>query len=49
MTEDQQSSEEESARIAADLAYQRLKDTGELWRMEAHRALVDQLKHQEQS
>lgn len=41
--------EEESARIAADLAYQRLKDTGELWRMEAHRALVDQLKHQEQS
>ena len=41
--------EEESARIAEDLAYQRLKDTGELWRMEAHRALVDQLKHQEQS
>lgn len=46
MTEQEQ---EEAARIAADLAYQRLKDTGELWRMEAHRALVDQLKHQEQS
>lgn len=49
MTKDQQPSEEEAARIAADLAYQRLKDTGELWRMESHRALVDQLKHQEQS
>lgn len=49
MTEQSTENTDESERIAADLAYQRLKDTGELWRMEAHRALVDQLKNQEQS
>lgn len=47
MTEQSSDETDEAQRIAADLAYQRLKDTGELWRMEAHRALVDQIKHQE--
>lgn len=34
----------EAERIAADLAYQRLKDSGELHRMEAERALAEQVK-----
>ena len=33
-----------SAAIAADLAYQRLKDSGELHRMESQRALAEQIK-----
>jgi len=31
--------ESEAAAIAADLAYQNLKDTGEIWRMEERRAI----------
>ncbi len=34
----------EAERIAADLAYQRLKDSGQLRRDEDHRALVEQVK-----
>lgn len=40
---------DEAKAIKADLAYNRMKDTGELHAREAHRALVDQIKHQEQS
>jgi hypothetical protein len=32
-------------RIAADLDYMRLKNSGELRRREDHRALVEQVKH----
>ena len=34
----------EAAAIAVDLAYQRLKDSGELHRMECERALAEQVK-----
>lgn len=34
---------QEDAALAADLAYQSLKDSGQLHRMEAHRALVAQV------